>query len=448
MGPRAQHLHRVLRSRLRLRLPGQTVRSRLTWLYGGLFLVAGAVLLAILAVLWGSATGDWNIFASKAPAAILHIAGLGPGPVARAGGGFVVSVPPGADSVATSSSPVFDEAAKAATVKRGGVVHQLHVFASQQHSTDLHELLLYSALALAIMAIVSIALGWLTAGRVLRPLRTITGTARRISASNLHERLGLQGAEDELKELGDTFDQLLGRLERSFQSQRQFVANASHELRTPMATMRASLEVALAKPGPIPEQTVMLARRLEEELDQVDRLMESFLALARAQAGPLHDEALALETLVESALRKRAGTIADMGLAVHREGLAEAPVVGDETLITRMVENVIDNAVRHNEPGGWVRLSSGVEGDRAYLVVENSGQMLAEATVADLAVPFRRLGADRTNSDNGFGLGLSIVASIAETHGGHLELHALERGGFQARVELPVSTLALSGAPG
>ena len=160
---------------------------------------------------------------------------------------------------------------------------QLHSLAAQQHTNDLHQLLLYSAVALAIMAMVSIGLGWLIAGRVLRPLRTITNAARDISASNLHERLDLHGPQDEVKELGDTIDGLLERLEVAFQSQRQFVANASHELRTPLATMRASLDVALAKPEPTPQPTVVLASRLRHELDQIDRLLNGFLDLARSR---------------------------------------------------------------------------------------------------------------------------------------------------------------------
>jgi len=164
-----------------------------------------------------------------------------------------------------------------------------------QHSSDRRQLLIASGIAFAIMAGASLAVGWLVAGRFLRPLRTITATTREISATNLHERLNLVGPDDELKELGDTFDELLARLERSFEFERQFVANASHELRTPLATMRASLDVAMSKPGPIPPQFGTLAERLRREFDHVDRLLESLLILAHAQHSParrrVHDPA-------------------------------------------------------------------------------------------------------------------------------------------------------------
>lgn len=408
-----------------------------------MFLVAGAVLLVIVALLWGNATRNANIFASPAPGKILNITGLQQS--FAAGEGRPLFPQLGNAHQNARAQLNGDAIARSTSIKRGKVINQLQLLASQQHNTDLHDLLLYSALALAFMAMISILLGWLTAGRVLRPLRTITGAAQRISASNLHERLALEGPDDELRALGDTIDQLLGRLERSFQAQRQFVANASHELRTPLATMRASVDVALAKPQPIPEQTRNLASHIGEELDQVDRLIENFLALARAQAGPLGgDAAASLDSLVGSALRAQAGPISEQDLDVNDDGLAHATVCGNETLITRMVENVIDNAVRHNTFGGWIRVRTEVEQGMAVLTVENGGPVLDDETVSDLVVPFRRLEAERTRSDSGFGLGLSIVSTIAETHGGHLELHARQQGGFNVRIELP-AVLAVPG---
>jgi signal transduction histidine kinase len=318
------------------------------------------------------------------------------------------------------------------------VVGQLNDLVINQHTTDLHQLLLYSAFALVILAILSVVVGWWTAGRILQPLRTITTTVRDISATNLHERLGLDGPEDELKELGDTFDELLARLEHSFDAQRQFVANASHELRTPLATMRTALDVAIGKPGTIPEQTVQLADRLRLELDEVDELLESFLILARLQSGsPADDVVVSLEILVEAAREENADAIADLNLDFSEHHDAQALVSGNEVLLARMVENVIANAVQHNEPGGWVQVRSELESGTARLVVENAGPVLSEDAVRDLAQPFRRLSADRTRSDGGVGLGLSIVASIVELHGGRLELHALADGGFQVIIELP-----------
>jgi len=289
----------------------------------------------------------------------------------------------------------------------------------------------------------SIVLGWLVAGGFLRPLPTITMTARDISAANLHERLNLAGPEDELKELGDTFDELLARLERSFAFERRFVANASHELRTPLATMRASLDVAMAKPGPLPTQFVTLASRLRHELDHVDRLLESFLTLAQAQhsQGGADESTVSLADLASAAFERHSETIDLKQLTVDfdREDTPDVCASGSETLLARMVANVIDNAVIHNQPGGWVRVQTSAEGPLARIVVENGGPVLAQEEVDQLARPFHRLGAERTGSDRGSGLGLSIVASIAEAHGGTLDLQALSDGGLRVAIALPLT---------
>ncbi len=265
-----RRLQRLTLKVLRDRLPRRTVRLRLTLLYGGLFLASGVVLLIITAWLWGSATGRQIGVPPRAFARILQ--------VTRPGGAGVTNAPANAK---ISGAPAAGWRAASSVTQRNVVAGQLNSVATQQHSTDLHQLLLFCAIAIAIMAMLSVVLGWWTAGRVLRPLRTITATARDISATNLHERLDLKGPDDELKELGDTIDQLLGRLEGSFQSQRQFVANAAHELRTPLTTMRARLDVATAKPSPVPEETKILADRLHQDLDHVERLLENFLLLAR-----------------------------------------------------------------------------------------------------------------------------------------------------------------------
>ena len=305
-----------------------------------------------------------------------------------------------------------------------------------------------SGIALVIMAVPAVAAGWLVAGRLLRPLRAMTTATRNISATNLHERLNLSGPDDELKQLADTFDDLLGRLDRSFQSQRQFVANASHELRTPHATMRVWLDVALAKPGPAPPHMVDLGDRLRHELDHVDQLLDGLLVLARAQQRSATDSStLRLDTIVSAATAERATLISSTGLDVRRLECPGAWVTGSETLLARMVGNVVDNAITHNAPGGWVRISTGVAGPAAHLTVENGGPVLDERDVQALIQPFRRLGTERTGSDQGSGLGLSIVAAIAEMHGGRLELHALAEGGFQVVIELPLALRADAGAP-
>jgi signal transduction histidine kinase len=387
----------------RLAVPWRrTLRLRITALYGVPFLLSGVALLALTNVLarTGSATA-------------------------------VEPVPAGGGADA------------------GAAAVQLQSHLARQQAADLHQFLVGSAIALGIMVVVSGVLGWVVAGRLLRPLQMMAASARRISHDNLHERLAVPGPGDELKDLGDTFDDLLERLESAFAAQRRFVANASHELRTPLTTMRASLDVAVAKPGPVPAQTLALAARLRRELDQVDELLEGLLALARAQHGVLPGRAtLALDDLVSAALAERAGAIAAMHLTVDRAGGDGVRVEGSRVLLRRMVDNVVDNAVRHNEPGGWIRVATSVDGAVTVLVVESGGAVLDQGQVDLLAQPFRRLGADRIGLDRGAGLGLSIVAAIAEAHGGRLDLQARPGGGLRVGIVLPLVTApAIVAAP-
>jgi signal transduction histidine kinase len=401
-----------------VRLPGRTVRVRLTALYGIMFVVSGALLLAI------------------------------------ASGVAVVR-----SSSAETASPSGANAAPGTALERAQV--QIHMLQAQLQNLQAQaggqpgqgrlssDLLIASLFALAIMTVVSVALGWLVSGRALRPLRQMTEAAQRISEYNLDERLAVQGPKDELKELGDTIDGLLERLEVAFNAQRRFVANASHELRTPLTTMRAALDVALAKPEPAPPQTRALATRLRRELDKTDRLLEAFLLLARAQHGSLPGQAiLPLDYMAADALSGEAAAISARNLTVHEMSKpGGAWVNGSQALITRMVENVIENAVRHNTEGGWIRVTSRTENGRSSLVVENGGPVLEQEQVRELAQPFRRIGADRTGSDKGSGLGLSIVAAIAEAHGGELDLQARREGGLRVIIELPAAAGVRTGAP-
>lgn len=286
------------------------------------------------------------------------------------------------------------------------------------------------------MALVSIALGWLVAGRVLRPVRTMTATTRRISQDNLHERLALQGPNDELRELGDTIDALPARLEAAFEAQRRFVANASHELRTPLARIRPALDVAVGKPAAVPE-VIALDHKIREGLDRVDRLLESFLALSRAQRGEIaHRTDVSLAAVVDSALDLHQPEIVEKRIQVDRN-LSAATLSGSPMLLARMVDNVIDNAIRHNMKSGWIRVEFENSGDLARLTVESTGTRIEEDKVRELARPFRRLAVERTDSENGVGLGLSIVAAIAAAHSGTLQLHARPQGGLRVVIELP-----------
>jgi signal transduction histidine kinase len=396
-------------------LPRRTVRMRLTALYGALFLVSGVMLLAIT-------------------------------------GGFVVSssrVSVTAANQPAASPPSQDQ------IRIQHLQAELAAAESQIHSGVSHGLLVGSAIALGVMTVISVVLGWIVAGRVLRPLRQMTTATQRISADRLHERLAMAGPGDELKDLADTIDGLLERLEGAFVAQRRFVANASHELRTPLATMRASVDVAVAKPGPVPAQTIALADRLRGELDRVDGLLDGFLALARAQHGDLPGQAtLSLEYLTAAALAVRAGPIAAKRLTVHHATGREGTwVTGSQALLCRMVDNVLDNAIGHNRDGGWISVSTGADEHLVRLVVETGGDVLDAEQVSQLAQPFRRLGADRIGSDHGSGLGLSIVEAIATAHGGALDLRARPEGGLRVTIALPLplapaGRLAGAGVPG
>jgi hypothetical protein len=408
---------------IRLRWPGRTVRVRLTVLYGILFFVSGAVLLAI-------ASGVT---------------------VARSSVSEAVPAP----NQALPGSALAQAQARIRMLQAQLQNLQSHPASQPGQDKLTSQLVIASLIALAIMTVISVALGWLVAGRALRPVREMTATAQRISEDSLHERLALHGPKDELKELGDTIDGLLERLEVAFNAQRRFAANASHELRTPLTTMRAALDVALAKPEPAPPQTVALAGRLRTELDRIERLLEAFLVLARAQHRSMPARTvLPLEYIVGSALADQAAAIKAMDLTVqHTSTQGGAWVAGSQALLSRLVENVIDNAVCHNTPGGWIAITTRARGSRAQLVAENGGQVLDQQQVAELSQPFRRLEADRIGTDEGSGLGLSIVAAIAEAHGGTLDLRARSGGGLRVCVDLPAAeatTLAAvpAGVPG
>ena len=311
------------------------------------------------------------------------------------------------------------------------------------HTQQTRQLVAASLVALLLMALISLVLGRILARRVLRPLRHITTATRRISADSLDRRLGVGGPSDEVKELADTIDGLLERLEASFVAQRRFVANASHELRTPLATMRASLDVAVAKPDPA-ASTVVLADRVRTQLDRVDHLLDGFLVLARAQHGSLADAAVVdLGDLVGEALRDRHADVAAKGLRVTMDVPEATAVLGSPALLARMVDNLVDNAVTHNESGGWIEITGSATGAEVVLAVETGGRRLDQQAVDRLAQPFERLGSERVGSS---GLGLSIVAAVAAAHGGRLALLARPAGGLCASVTLPSASKARGSA--
>jgi len=383
-------------------LPRRTIRLRLTAVYGMLFLASGAGLLTITNVLARGWPWPQYSLSVLAPAGSSH--------------GRITAITAGP----TQAEWLAQLAA--------------------ERSADLNQLLAESAIALGIMAVASAALGWLMAGRALRPLRAMTTAARAISAEDLTRRLAVPGPGDELKDLGDTIDELLQRLETAFAAQRRFAASASHELRTPLAMMRTSLDVAIAKPGPVHPQLTVLARKLREGLDLADQLVENLLLLARAQHGAIDDQqTIPLALLITAAIDTRAGLIASMGLRIRHAAADGALVTGNPVLLAQMTSNVIDNAVRHNCPGGWVRTQVTRDGPAVRLLVDNGGPVLDPGKVATLAQPFRRLGNDRTGSAGGTGLGLSIADAVATAHGGTLHLHARPEGGLRAVIDLPAA---------
>jgi signal transduction histidine kinase len=278
-------------------------------------------------------------------------------------------------------------------------------------------------------------LGWLAAGRILRPLTTITATARRISATSLTQRLDLHGPDDELKELGDTLDSLFDRLEDSFQAQRHFVANASHELRTPLSADRTLLQVSLEDPdAPGPWQAV--AQELLDSNTEQERLIEALLALATSQAGLHHREPVDLSALVSSVLLTPRHEVNRLGLYV--ETVTKPAVLdGDPVLAERLVANLVDNAVRHNIPGGHVQVTTRTSGGHAVLSVTNTGPAIPPETVDRLFQPFQRLRAHHADKSDGHGLGLSIVAAIATAHDATVIAQAQPGGGLSVNVTFP-----------
>jgi signal transduction histidine kinase len=392
-----------------MRLPTPTIRLRLTAVYGGLFLASGAALLTITYFLVrGQYTG--NFFVSSGRQGVIAFQ--------QAGGLGVTTRPDGIPPVISKSvvGPPKDALALAAAAKA-------------QSAAALHQLLVDSGIALAVMAVLSIWLGWVIAGRTLRPLRTITRTAREISASNLHRRLDLEGPDDELKELGTTFDGLLGRLESAFEAQRQFVANASHELRTPLTLERALLELALSDPD---ADIASLRKTCEQVLSvgrQQERLIEALLTLSRSQRGLDRRDPVDLAAITAAA----AAAAGSDGLA-FATSFQRARTTGDPRLIERLVANLIGNAVCHNVPGGSVEIETATSGGRAVLRIANTGEPIRPDEIDHLFRPFARLDRDRTTDREGFGLGLSIVDAIAKAH--EATVTASPRPGGGLRVEI------------
>jgi signal transduction histidine kinase len=390
-----------------------TIRVRLTVLYGGLFFVAGAILLGVTYLLvQQSITGSGKAGIALSAAKV----------------GTFTNKPTAATTVELSDGrqlPV-DEAARVLRDQQ-----------SKAQQATLNSLLTQGGIALGGVGVIAAGFGWLMAERALRPVHDITATARRVAAAasarnGLHERIGLTGPRDEIKELADTFDDMLERLDRSFDGQRRFVANASHELRTPLAINRALVEVAVTRPGTAPE-----VRQLGETLLAVnarhERLIDGLLTLAESERPVTEQTPVDLSDVAEHVLDQT--PLGDLRLAGRH--LAAGPVVGDPVLLERLAQNLVENAVRHNAPGGWLSVSTGYDRDSATLSVSNTGPVVAPYEVETIFEPFRRLAGDRTRSERGNGLGLSIVRAVARAHGGDVTAVPRPGGGLTVTVRLP-----------
>ncbi len=466
-------------------LPRRTVRVRLTLLYGGLFLLSGAVLLATTYVLFERATEYTKPHLPKVPRApaIQHLRQNPKLPATAYGPGNTTvqlpQLPQALSRLAQDQNQLAQDRHQLiySARPRAQGPHQLvgglprlaqdqHQLARDQHqlaqavnqlaqaahqmsragsveaaqrAADSHQLLINSGIALAVVAVLAVLAGWLVAGRMLQPLRTITRTARRISSTSLHERLALDGPQDELKELGDTLDDLFGRLDAAFEAQRHFVANASHELRAPLTRQRALIQVALADPDANFTSLRTAHERVLASEQQLEQMIDALLALTRGQAGLEHRERLDLATLTSQALLAHESQLAGLDLDV-RATIDPAPTAGDPRLLERLIANLTDNAIRHNTPGGHVEITTGTRDRYAFVSIANTGPTVPPEEIQRLFQPFQRLGGGRTHHNNGHGLGLSIVQAIGDAHRAEIVTRARPQGGLAIDISFPATS--------
>ncbi len=385
-----------------------TIRLKLTLLYGALFVLMGAALLGVTNLASAATSPAVTVDANGEVRVSIE---------SPLGGGTVTQVAPFGGSA-------------------GDVPRLLEAVVAGQHDIQQRFQFVVSAASLIALALVSVVVGWFVAGRVLRPLRTMTAAARAISSTNLALRIAQAGPDDELKDLGATFDDLLGRLERSFEAQRQFVANASHELRTPLARQRAVAQFALSDPEPTLEAWRVGFERILAAEEQQERLLEALFTLARSERGLDRRPVVDLAEVVDSAVRARAVDIEINGLSVEMR-LEPAAVRGDPRLLERLVANLLDNAIHHNVPRGQLFVATAVRRRQSTLLVANGGPSIPPTEVDRLFEPFRRLQPDRTTRDDGWGLGLSIVRAIVSAHDGSVRARARDAGGLEVEASIP-----------
>ena len=379
----------------RPRMPQRTIRLRLTVLYGVVSVLSAAVLLAITITL---------------------------------AGGWIHRTAPAPGQAGTAAS---QQAAQALAR-----IAQLQALLKQADAARSHQLLIAAAAALAIMAGASVALGWVVAGRALRPLRAITIATQQISEDDLQRRLAMPGPRDEITDLADTIDGLLARLQAAFEAQRNFVANASHELRTPLTASRTMLEVALADPAASAAALRSACQDVLAEERHQERLIDALLTLARSQRGLDRSKPLDIGAITRDVLRTREPDAAPNDVTVSAS-IATAPVVGDDGLLRQLAANLIDNALRHNVPHGTLSIHVTSEGGRSTLKIANTGPVIPPDEVGRLLQPFQRLSFRRPADDHGLGLGLSIVEAITRAHHAVLAISPRHHGGLDIEVSFP-----------
>jgi signal transduction histidine kinase len=401
------------------RHPRLTVRARLTLLYTGLFAACGAVVVAV----------SYSLVARLGAT----VQGQGDSRTPSPSGTVSPSFAAQCRSEQLSAHPDRAILAKCASVVRLQSVRSLQQQGAQaQRDLTLSHLLQYSLITLSVVIALAAILGWIFAGRALRPVHLISAAARAASEHDLSARVAPTGPRDELRELAETFDEMLGRLQAAFEGQQRFIANASHELRTPLAVMRATVDVVLGNPGATPGDLRGMGADIRAAVDHAEHLISALLILARNERGLTVREQVDLATAAEDVL----DTAALGDRRVHAT-LEPAVISGDPVLAERLIANLVENAARYNHPAGDIWVGTGTTAGSSQLTVANTGPFISPADVDRIFQPFQRL-SDRTSHD-GSGLGLAIVASIAEIHGGTAAARPRDDGGLSVTVTIPAA---------
>lgn len=405
------------------------LRARLTLVLAVVFVIGGALLVVVSTSLANRSIAAASAASAPAAAELQRQLGEILSQASQSQKAKQGTTPP------PDAKPTVEEQKQSADLKKK-LLAVNNEYAVATKTDAVGQLVGESAVGVAVMVPLAGLLAWYLAGRSLRPVRSITAAARRTSADRLSERLALSGPKDEITELATTFDAMMDRLEHAFEAQRRFVADASHELRTPIAVAATSIDVVLAKPDRTPQQLEAMAHDVRGALTRVEQLVDGLLALTRSEQLDRGREQVDLAILAEDALDVHSAAIRARGLTVDGE-LGEARMVGDPALLDRMTGNLIDNAIRHNVDGGRIRVTTAATDTGVVLTVTNSGAVIPGPAIEQLRRPFHRLGGRARTEDHGLGLGLAIADAVCRAHGGMLTLVAVQSGGLEVRVDLP-----------